>query len=104
MSYDEWPRRWTATITYVDNPLELYASGAGETVEADWSEEDLQRSQAKAAYAEAVQFLLSGVGEAAHVQLWKTTKKHGTVRDHIEYTIDRDAAAAWALKKIVSVQ
>jgi phosphatidylserine/phosphatidylglycerophosphate/cardiolipin synthase-like enzyme len=97
-------RRWTATITYTDNPVSFgLDAGYGETVQADLSEEDLQRAQAKAAYAEAATFLLNGIGEAAFVQLYKTTK-NGTRKDHITYVIDRRDAGAWAMKKILTTK
>jgi hypothetical protein len=107
MTDSEFLRRWSATITYADNPLALdsYARGQfSETVQADLSESDLQKEQAKAAFAEAAKFLLAGVAECAFVQLYKTTKKHGTVKSHITYVIDRNDAAAWAMKRIVHTQ
>jgi hypothetical protein len=105
------PRRWTATITYADNPLGLSSAhytdkpdGYSETVDADLSENDLQRAQAMAAYSEAAQSLLAGIGEVAEVQLYKTTKAHGTRKDHVNYTINKRDAVAWALRQIVSTK
>jgi len=104
------PRRWTATITVTDNPVMLglgYSNNVNgsyiETVDADLSTEDLQRSQANAAYAEAAQYLLLDLGEVAHVQLYKTTKAHGTRKDHVTYTIDKRDATAWARKRIAGI-
>jgi hypothetical protein len=104
MYASEFPRRWSATITVSDNPLGLYVHDSdrySETVQADESEEDLQRSQAKAAYAEACQYLLARLGQYAEVQLYKTTKKHGTVKSY-STSLDANDAVAWAMKALVN--
>jgi hypothetical protein len=95
-------RRWTATITYAESDrLDLCCSPLrGETVAADLPSEDLQKSMATAAYAEAATFLLEGVAKYAYIQLFKTTKAHGTVADHTSYLIDVHDAEQWALRTI----
>lgn len=103
----EYPRTWTARISYNDDWMNLCmvlpnGDRVGETVDAELSREDLQKSQARAAYGEACQFILAGCAKAAHVQLYKTTKAHGTVRDHTSYMIDTDDAVKWARKVIAS--
>jgi hypothetical protein len=100
-----YPRTWTARITYSEDWTSLcflteLGDRVGETVDADKSESDLQKSMASAAYGEACSFILAGCAKAAYVQLYKTTKAHGTVRDHTSYMIDVDDAVKWARKTI----
>ena len=63
-------RRWTAIIEIGRETFTAAQSGA-----------DLQDAQLKAAAREAGEYLLAGFAEDAVVQLFKTTKAHGTVRD-----------------------
>jgi hypothetical protein len=99
-------RRWTARITVSQSNVDVCrvlpnGDRVGESVDADLSRNDLQRDQASAAYAEACQYVLADMGTHAHVQLFKTTKAHGTVRDR-GYLIDRNDACAWARKRILA--
>lgn len=77
MTAPEYPRRWSATITCDD----------GSTWTAKQSDHDLQRDQLRSAVAEVAEYLPRGY--AAEVQLHKTTKAHGTVRD-LSVTLYRD--------------
>ena len=61
-------RTWTATITV-----------HGETFAADESELNLKADQLKATVREAVAYLEDG--DRAEVDIYKTTKTRGTVRD-----------------------
>lgn len=63
-------RRWTAIIEI-----------GRETFTAAQSGPDLQDAQLKAAAREAGEYLQAGLAEDVTVQLYKTTKAHGTVRD-----------------------
>lgn len=107
---DQFPRKWSAEITYVDNALSLSLVGSddcpGQTFTAADPDEDLKRSMARSAYAEACQRLLKMPNQeaCAFIQLFKTTRKHGRRRDWTFYTIDKHDAANWALKKIVDIR
>jgi hypothetical protein len=101
MNVDGRDRRWSATITYGDDHIGLCMSPPhGETIQADMPSEDLQKSMAAAAYLEACTFLLSGCAKHAYIQLYKTTKAHGTVKDHTSYLIDVQDAVKYARRKI----
>jgi len=100
MNVDGFDRRWSATITYANHHMDLCVCPArGETVNADSPEEDLQKSMLRSAYAEAAQFLLMGEAKHARIQLYKTTKAHGTVSDKSEM-LDVQDAEKWALRTI----
>lgn len=105
MTTDMGTRRWTATITVVDDVSDLAwvtetgTRARGETVPATDSESDLQRDQAAAAYLEATKYILAGLGGAAYVQLYKTTQAHGTVKDQ-SYSLDRYDAVRYARRAI----
>lgn len=96
-----YPRRWTATVTLYGTELNMAQSRDGETVDATPSRNDLQRDQLAAAYGEACQYLLAGMGVAAEVQMHKTTKAHGTVRER-SHVIFMEDAEKWARKVILA--
>jgi hypothetical protein len=96
----DFPRRWSATITYADEYMDLCVRPArGQVVDADQPSSDLQKSMLISAYAEAAQFLLMGEAKHARIQLFKTTKAHGTVSDKSEM-LDVQDAEKWALRTI----
>ncbi|MFZ0178621.1 MAG: hypothetical protein WAL84_01945 [Candidatus Dormiibacterota bacterium] len=66
-------RRWTATVTFERN------GRAVRRFEAVNSDADLQNRQARFAISQAIAQRENG--EDAHIQLNKTTKANGTVRD-----------------------
>lgn len=75
-------RTWTATITVGRGSIE-------ETVDATPSRWDTLRETAKAALAEAAEYVAAGHGSTAMVTLYKTTKARGTEED-------RSGGYAWA--------
>lgn len=99
---EQYPRRWTATITYADDWRDLCYVPArnAETVPADESTEDLQRSQLAAAKLEASMYLLAGCAKAANVQLYKTTKAHGTVKGWVSEMLDVEDAMHIAMRQL----
>lgn len=78
-------RRWSAKITFYGSDLELAFRRDGETIDADASENDLQKEQARSAVREAAEYLRAGIGQIAYIQLFKTTKANGTVPDQTWY-------------------
>ena len=80
-------RTWTATITVDRSDL----NGRSETVAATESYLNLKSDQRRAAVIEAYQYLLAGLGDSAEVQLYKTTKAHGTRKDSWEMVYVEDA-------------
>jgi hypothetical protein len=104
MNVDGFDRRWSATITYSDNHMDLCVRPArGQVVDADLPTEDLQKSIAAAAYHEAATFLLAGCAKHAYIQLYKTTKAHGTQPDHTSYLIDVQDAEKYARRRITGL-
>jgi hypothetical protein len=67
----EYPRTWTA---------KLEISGLGEA-DVPASPYNLQRDQLKTAIAEAATWLRQDPDLDVYIQLYKTTKAHGTVKD-----------------------
>jgi hypothetical protein len=99
-------RRWTAKIKYGDEFMNMCmthkdGTRVGETVDADPSEEDLQKSMLAAATLEAAQFLLVGAAKFAYIQLFKTTKTHGTVSDRSSDIMDINDAIKIAQRSIL---
>jgi hypothetical protein len=91
-------RRWSATITYADEYMDLCLSPArGETVQAELPDNDLQKSMLAGATLEAAQYLLAGCAKHAYVVLHKTTKANGTVRDK-SLMLDVNDAAMFVLR------
>jgi hypothetical protein len=78
-------RRWSAEITFYGSDLDLAFRRNGETIAANASANDLQKEQARSAVSEASEYLRAGLGEIAHITLFKTTKANGTVPDQTWY-------------------
>jgi hypothetical protein len=93
-----YPRKWAARITVSSALADLchvHPNGdrVGETVDATPSRNDLQKDQLAAAYREAAEYILAGLGTCACVQLYKTTQAHGRQADKYQLISTQDAEA-----------
>jgi len=84
----ETDRRWSARIEFLTETGRRI-----EVVDATASDYDLQRDQLRSALREAMEYIAAGLAVDAHVELFKTTKAHGTRRDRTWYLDGRTGRA-----------